>query len=158
MKNGKAILGVVLVFVLGVLAGGLITHRFYMRRIRAVLSGQPVVSTATIVRDLNRQLQLTPEQRDKLQPVINETRQRLQQVREQIEPQALGVFDDAVKRVREILTPEQREKFDKIVADRKASWPKLLPSAPPATMPTPLRQPAGAANASASGWRKSQKN
>lgn len=128
MKNWKAILGVVGIFVLGILAGALITHRIYQKRIRAFVRGQAVVPAGLIVRQLGGQLNLSADQRAKLLPIINDTRQRFQQIRSQAEPQVHETFQDTERRIRELLTPEQRIKFDKIVAEYKARWPKVTVS------------------------------
>jgi Spy/CpxP family protein refolding chaperone len=130
MKNWRAILGVAAIFVLGMLAGALITHRIHVKRIRAFLRGQTVVSTEAIVRQMGWQLSLTTKQRAQLLPIINDTRQRLQQVRVQAEPQVREALQDAEKRIREMLTPEQQTKFDKLIAERKTRWPKLTYSPP----------------------------
>jgi Spy/CpxP family protein refolding chaperone len=125
MKNWKAILGVLAIFVLGIIAGGLITHRIYQKRIRAFLRGQGAVPAELIVRQMSSQLNLTADQRAQVVPIINDTRQRIQRIRVQAEPQVREAFQETERRVRELLTPEQCAKFDKIVAEHKARWPKV---------------------------------
>jgi len=131
MKNWKAILGVVGIFVLGASAGALVTHRVYQKRIRAYLRSQAAMPSELIVRQMSSELNLTAEQRAQLLPIINDTRQRFQQIRAQAEPQVREAFQDTVQRIREILAPGQRAKFDKQIAEHKARWPKLTLSSSP---------------------------
>ena len=134
MKNWKAILGVLGVFVLGALAGALVVHRVYQRRIHAFIRGGPA-ATEMIVRRLNGQLDLPPDQRAQVETIVRESRQKLRETRQQIDPQVHAVFQDMDQRVRELLTSDQRVKFDKLVAERKAKWAQFHP--PPAAPPPP---------------------
>ncbi|MBM3858314.1 MAG: hypothetical protein FJ395_01540 [Verrucomicrobia bacterium] len=137
MKHWKAILGVLVVFVLGAIAGGLVTRGFYQKRIRALWRGQMVVAPELIVREMGGQLNLTPEQRAQIAPIIDDTRQRLQQARAQSEPQVREAFQDMLRRIRETLTPEQQKRFDRLNAERRERWKKVFPRIAPASSPTP---------------------
>ena len=132
MKNLKAFLGVLAVFVLGTLAGALVTHRIYQRRIHAFLRGGPA-ATEMIVRRMNWQLDLTPAQRAQVETIVRDSRQKLREARQQIDPQMRALFQDMDQRIREVLTPEQRVKFDKLMAERQAKWQHFRP--PPAPPP-----------------------
>ena len=134
MKNWKAILGVLAVFVLGTLAGALVTHRIYQRRIHTFFRGGPA-ATEMIVRRMNGQLDLTPAQRVQVETIVRNSRQKLRETRQQIDPQMRALFQDMDQRIREILTPEQRAKFDKLTAERQAKWQHFR--SPPADRPPP---------------------
>jgi len=58
MRNWKAILGVLAVFLLGVIAGGLATHGFYQKRIRAHWRGQAAATPEVIARQMGGDLTL----------------------------------------------------------------------------------------------------
>jgi Spy/CpxP family protein refolding chaperone len=135
MKNWKAILGVLAVFLLGVTAGGLATHGFYQKRIRAYQRGQATATPEAIARQMGAQLKLTPEQRDQIAAIIGDTRQRLQQARAQSEPQVRDAFQDMTRRVRDTLTPEQRQQFDRLTSERRERWKKVFPRIAPASSP-----------------------
>jgi len=137
MKNWKAILGVLAVFLLGVIAGGLATHGFYQKRIRAHWRGQAAATPEVIARQMGGQLKLTPEQRDQIATIIGDTRQRLQQARAQSEPQVREAFQDMTRRIRDTLTPEQRQQFDRLTTERREHWKKYFPRIAPASSPTP---------------------
>lgn len=123
MKNWKTILGVILVFVFGMLAGGLVTGKILQRRLR---QGAPAVSEI-IVRRLSVSLHLDQQQREQLRTIVGEAQQEMEAVRKQVQPQFAEVFDRAENRVREMLRPEQREKFEEIVVEGRAKWRPKVP-------------------------------
>jgi len=135
MRNWKAILGVLAVFLLGCIAGGLAMHGYYQKRIRVHLRGQPILPAEVIARQMSGQLRLTPEQRDQIATIIADTRQRLQQVRAQSEPQVREALQDMTRRIRETLTPEQKKQFDRLTAERREWLKKYFPRLAPATSP-----------------------
>lgn len=135
MKNWKAILGVSAVFLLGVIAGGLATHGFYQKRIRAHLRSQATVAPEVIARQMAGQLKLTPEQHTQITTIIGDTRQRLQQARAQSEPQVREAFQDMTRRIRETLTPEQQKQFDRVTAERRERLKKYFPRIAPVSSP-----------------------
>lgn len=132
MKNWKSILGVLLVFVLGALAGGLLVHRLHQKKIQAVIAGrQPVVAPELLVRRMNWELKLTPAQRSQVIAIVRDTQRQLRETRQQVDPQVRATFQQMEQRIGEVLTPEQRERFAKLMAERKARWPLLAPAAGP---------------------------
>jgi hypothetical protein len=122
MKNWKTILGVVAVFVLGMLAGGLVTAKIFQHRIHQVLTGDQSVVANVIVRRLCWRLRLDATQREQLRAIVSEAQQELKTVRKQVQPQVEEILDRAVAKERATLRPEQVEKFDRLVAERKTKW------------------------------------
>ena len=120
MKNWKAILGVVAVFLLGMIAGSLIT--FGVIRQMFPLGRGPQVRTDFIVRKLSWDLWLDAQQREQLRGIVQEGQQEMKAVRQPMHPQVEAILDRADAKVRAILRPNQVEKFDKLVAERKAKW------------------------------------
>ena len=123
MKNWKTILGIILVFVFGMLAGGLVTGKILQRRLR---QGPPAVSE-TIVRRLSVSLHLDQQQRDELRTIVRDAQQEMETVRKQVQPQFADVFDRAEGRVREMLRSDQREQFEQIVDEGRAKWRPKVP-------------------------------
>ena len=119
MKNWKAIAGIVLVFVLGMLAGGLVT----VGVIRHKLMTNPSQAVANaVVRRLSWELRLNAAQREQLRGIVAEAQGQIKLVRREIQPEVAKILDDAVAKVRATLRPEQQAKFDRIVAERRAKW------------------------------------
>jgi Spy/CpxP family protein refolding chaperone len=118
MKNWKAIVGVLLVFVLGMAAGGLVT----LGVIRHRWMRGPQAMADFAVRRLSWELRLDAAQRQQLRAIVADTQQEMKAVGQQVQPQIEQTLGKAEHRVRAMLRPDQREKFDKLVAERKAHW------------------------------------
>ena len=117
MKKWKTIVSVVLVFLLGSLAGALVTHEIYQHRIESFIRGEP--KRELIVRRLNHQLNLDTAQLAQLRGIVEETYTGIKDVRKQIRPQIEEILESSQNRVRAILRPDQLEKYEKILAERK---------------------------------------
>ena len=113
MGTRRAILYLVAIFVLGVVVG-LLGERLIERR-----WGREHESwkerRAKVVDRFSRELNLTPEQRDQLARILDETGQRYQTLHEQVRIQYNEIRQSGRQRIREILTPEQRTRFEEIV-------------------------------------------
>jgi hypothetical protein len=120
MKKWKIIISVILVFLLGALAGGLVTHKIDQRRIAGIIRGEPREVGEMIVQRLNHKLYLDREQVDKLRVIVYETRDEIRKVRNQFRPQIREILERSRGRVRAILRPDQLQEYEKIVAERKA--------------------------------------
>jgi hypothetical protein len=122
MKNWKAILGVVVVFLLGMTAGWFLTRAAAAKRLHRVLHGQTAFTAEEITRRLSRQLRLDAAQREQMLPLVQAAQTQIRDARTQCQPKVLAALDDFDAKARVVLRPEQLEKFDKLVADRKAKW------------------------------------
>jgi Spy/CpxP family protein refolding chaperone len=65
-----------------------------------------------LVRRLTRELNLNATQVQQLTQIMDETAKKFDDVRKQMDPQFDAVRKESQDRVRQILTPEQRDKFD----------------------------------------------
>jgi hypothetical protein len=120
MKNVKVIVGILFVFSLGVACGALIMHIAYGSRMEAFVSGKPEVREEILLKRLDRRLDLDDRQRDIVRTIIHETATELKSIRNQFRPQMNVVLDKGRAEVRKALRPEQQEKFDKFIAERRA--------------------------------------
>jgi|SRR5579862_831754 len=120
MKNWKAILGVIAIFILGGLAGSITT--IGLVRHRLVSGHGPQMMADLIVRRLSWELRLDRDQRAQLRTIVTEGQEELRAIRKQIQPQVEEQLTRAEGKVRAILRPDQQEKFDKLIAERKARW------------------------------------
>lgn len=118
MKSWKAILGVCVVFLLGLLCGCLLTLGFIKR---AVTRG-PEAASQFVVHRLSRQLDLDHSQRERLQRTIQTAQKDMLALREKTRPERREILERAEAEVRSFLRPEQCAKFEKLVADAKAGW------------------------------------
>ncbi|MBE0605451.1 MAG: hypothetical protein IH610_04095 [Deltaproteobacteria bacterium] len=114
MKRWKSILGVLLVFLLGVLSGAAICHRFDRQSVEAVLSGRGNATVDLVVRRLSRSLDLDPAQQDQVRAIVTETHREIVEIRKPVRAQVMATLENSRIRVRAILRPDQQAKFDRI--------------------------------------------
>ncbi len=126
MKTWKIVLGVVLVFVLGMCAGALVTHRIYHKKIRELVANPPAVRHF-MVRTMSRQLHLTPAQQVEVDNAIRDAQREFQAVRKQVQPQIQDILHRAEDRIRQQLDASQRARFDAFVERQEKRWqnPKM---------------------------------
>ncbi len=149
MRRALRILGVLLIFIFGIIVGGAGASAGFAQKIREVLTGGPEAVVKEIVKRLDEELKLDPEQKRMLQGIADETHIRLRQSREKIQPEVDRTLGEAEGKVRAILYPNQVEKFDKLIHKGGDKWkakagggdaPAVLPE-PPLPEPDP-HQPA----------------
>ena len=130
MKPWKVILAAVLIFAAGAMAGTSLTRRAP----RAATNSRPmgtnqvspptaapnfVVQRLEFLRQAERQLDLTPEQRAKVEQIMTDSRQRTRLVMEKLTPELRDELKRTTQAIRETLTgKEQREKFDRLMRNR----------------------------------------
>lgn len=67
----------------------------------------------SVVERMNRELDLTPAQRDRIGDIMRDARFKLIQARRDFQHQRHQLFWQALAQVRSVLTPEQQKKFDR---------------------------------------------
>jgi len=119
MKRWKSILGVLLVFLLGALAGAAVEHRVARQSFENILSGKGGGTVDLVVGRLTRSLELDPTQQDQVRAIVTETRREIVEIRKPVHAQVMASIDASRTRIRAILRPEQQEKFDRFQAERR---------------------------------------
>ena len=120
MKKWKAVTGVILIFILGAVAGGIADRMLCWHRVESIISGGPKARMELMVHKLSCELKLNAEQKAKLEAIAKETRMQVREVKKQIKPQVDAIIAVQADKVRAMLTPEQKEKFEKFLAQKKA--------------------------------------
>jgi Spy/CpxP family protein refolding chaperone len=64
---------------------------------------------------LERQLRLTPEQRERVDKIMTEGQERVRELRARIDPEMRKELQQAREQIRSVLTPEQREQFEQMM-------------------------------------------
>jgi flagellar biosynthesis chaperone FliJ len=101
------------VFLLGVLLGGVGDHLWNRR-----VSGQPAVWSSgrltrdDLIRNFSREVQLTPDQEKQLSAIMDDTHAKWQALYAPLDAQREAIRQQARKRIRAMLTPEQQPKFE----------------------------------------------
>ncbi len=108
----KAILLVLVLFVLGIALGSVGTYVVTTRVQAAKPQTTPARNhMAMFTRDLN----LNPDQQSQIQAILNDTRSRYAQLHEKLDPEYEQVRHESRERIRQVLTPDQRPKFEELL-------------------------------------------
>lgn len=111
----KAVLLVVVVFVLGIALGAvgtyLVTSRVQAARVQPSLRTGPGHAMAVFTRDLD----LNQDQQNQIQAILNDTRAKYAQLHEKLDPEYEEVRQEGRQKIRQVLTPEQRPKFEDLL-------------------------------------------
>jgi Spy/CpxP family protein refolding chaperone len=62
--------------------------------------------------EMSESLNLTPEQKAKVRPIIDQAKPQLKQIHEEAMTKAKSVMDASIAQIRPLLTPEQQTKLD----------------------------------------------
>jgi len=120
MKNPKALLGILFVFILGAASGALVTHSIHHARFESFVKGGPAAREELFVKRLTSKLDLDSRQQEQVRAIVHETHSGISQVRNQIRPRIESLLEQGQGRINNILRPDQQEKFRTIIAERKA--------------------------------------
>jgi Spy/CpxP family protein refolding chaperone len=100
----------VIIFVLGFTAGILALN---------VYRGWARGGQGNRIDELADRLQLTAEQKTKVQEIFSDTREQLRAARQEMEPRMAEIRRQADGRLQTVLTPEQWEKFQRLRDERQ---------------------------------------
>jgi len=122
MRTVKRILGIILIFLFGVFVGGAVTGASIVNKTREVMLGGPKAVMETIVKRLDSELKLDPEQKRKLQTIVDDAHIKLRQSQDKIQPEINATLSEAEHHVRAMLYANQVEKFDRLVNRSREKW------------------------------------
>jgi Spy/CpxP family protein refolding chaperone len=113
-KRGEAAVLVLVVFLLGALLGGVGNH-LWDERVwgKQTINTQPTRNE--IVAKLTTDLQLTSDQQQQLGAIVDDTRAQWRTLYTTIEPRHEQIRQQSRDRIRAILTPEQKPKFEQFM-------------------------------------------
>jgi Spy/CpxP family protein refolding chaperone len=115
-NNRKALALIVLVLFLGI-ALGAVGHSLFDRRVlgartQAQTEPQPRPNPPRAVARLTTELNLTPDQQKQIGEILMDMQRRYDAAHDQINPQLYQIREQGHDQIRQILTPEQRPKFE----------------------------------------------
>jgi hypothetical protein len=126
------------VFVLGVVAGGLLALNFGDMRFSAFLNrtGDPSSFAQRLDKKLATQYQLSPGEQVKIAPLTQQMAKNLYQIRRKFADDVLATLDNSHARIGAQMTPEHRAAYAKdIAAKRQRAASMLLPPPPAGVQP-----------------------
>jgi periplasmic protein CpxP/Spy len=71
------------------------------------------------IEKMTDQLNLTPEQKAKAQPIIDQARPQIENIHREAMQKMKAVMDNAMAQIRPLLTPEQQKKLDEVKNERR---------------------------------------
>lgn len=81
---------------------------------RPPVGARPAFVSERVVRRLDRELELEPEQRDSVEAILQRQREVALEQLSDVAPRLRESVDSAVAQIRRLLTPEQRTRFEEI--------------------------------------------
>lgn len=114
---------VLMIFVLGFLAGALSLNAYHAWRLRSGGENRE----ARFEKILN-QLQLTQEQQTQVKQIFSDTRTELQSLRKESEPKFENIRKQTDERLQKVLKPEQWQKFQQMREEMRKQNPRGRPA------------------------------
>ena len=116
MKRWKLISGLLLVFVLGVLAGAFGT-RVYLKDRFERLRKDPKARQAFIMRKLSKELELTPGQKIKIEKIVEQLGEKRREFFLKNRPEIKKIMDEGFAQIKKELDNDQQKKLDVLRAE-----------------------------------------
>lgn len=113
MKAWKVILATLVIFCAGGLVGGLVVKEFYASNpapAPVTWSGQTRLQT--LLRRMDRELALTPEQHDQIERIVSACQERMRELSKPVSLEGRKETASTLAQIRGLLTPDQQVKFD----------------------------------------------
>ncbi len=123
MNPWKVILATLVIFSTGVVTGGLMVRNTQLmrpHRSQHSTNGHPVQVTSPgfirfeFLRRAQHELDLTPEQRQRMDQLIDESQERIRKLWEPVTPKVREELHQTKAQFRALLTPEQQTRFDEL--------------------------------------------
>ena len=133
VSRWKVLFAAIVIFAAGAATGGMIVRTYAPKIVHRTHVTPPVQMSTEhrmeYVKKLDRELQLTPEQHQKVEAIIAASQERMKKVWDGVEPQVKEEYRCSRRDIFEILMPEQKEKM-------KQRWRRMRNSGTnvPATM------------------------
>ncbi len=131
MRRFRGCLGVVFIFVLGLLVGGFFGAVFgwvgFFQRITS--KGGPGVVREVLFQRAKDDLGLDAAQQQQVRAILEETSAELEGITAPVRPSVEAALVRAEGRIGALLTPKQGRKFDRFMKETRRRWGQEMPAA-----------------------------
>jgi hypothetical protein len=164
VNSWKVILATIVIFGAGVITGGLLVDHV-QRQPHHHAGGPPApppgpsplpnpfhpdVLNKQFVEQLDDKLDLSPDQKQKIQKIISQGQQNTRDLWKLVSPPFRNILQDTRQQIREVLTPDQRKEFEILMKQQRHPSSTNAPPVqlPPSTNtpPAPPIQPSAITN------------
>jgi hypothetical protein len=118
MKSFKPMVGLILVFILGAGSGSAATYLFLQAHFETAHGASPHSREEMLLRRLTERLSLDSQQQQQVKAIIHDTHEKIHLVRQRTRPEIEFLKTEGQQRISMILRPDQRQIFERIVAER----------------------------------------
>ena len=118
--RAKVIAAALAVFVLGCVTGAALDSAYRMRAAGPRRPTHRQQGRDDFFNSLQKNLDLDARQAEQIRAVIDETREGYHQLQTEVSPRYDALRRDGRTKIRALLTPEQQQKFDQMIAERDA--------------------------------------
>jgi len=141
----KVILATLVIFTTGLIAGGLMVKKLSPRplsqppqRLGPMTPAEPWLMRDALLFQMQRELNLSPEQRKRIQRVLEESRENWKILWEIMGPEVQAELRQVREAITEELDPNQRERFEKLLQQRPRRPNQMFQDG---NQPGPFREP-----------------
>jgi hypothetical protein len=128
----KVILATLVIFCSGLVVGALLVRKTArpIQIAQALQRGHTNAPTAwnllqkELIRKMDRELKLSPEQRERIGKILKESQERTKQIREEIAPEMREELKKVREQIRSELDPEQQQKFEEALKSKSPKKPE----------------------------------
>jgi len=121
MQKLKVGLVLALIYFAGI-ATGVVATRTVVRHMVAAAVQNPARVKLLIERRLTRQLKLDAGQQNKVEQILIRTQNELRSLRQDFGPRFQAILLNTQTEISAVLTPEQRQRFDKLREENRHLW------------------------------------
>ena len=129
MNRIKLVIGIILLLLLGAVAGSVGTGIYIRHRIEHIAPGKPP-KAHFLLRKLSRELDLTEAQQVEIRKILEESHTEISDLRRKFLPEIKEITDQSFALIKEKLNEEQKQKLDKLHG-RLKRWRKRGHFPPP---------------------------
>jgi len=115
VNTWKPILAALVIFAAGVVTGGLTVNLRQQPAAKKPVAMPRESQLRELSRRMQAELDLTPEQRERIETIIHDSQERVKSLRDGVGQKTGEEFREMRQKIRDELTPEQRRKFAEIM-------------------------------------------
>ncbi|MGA2657837.1 MAG: hypothetical protein ABSH34_09990 [Verrucomicrobiota bacterium] len=138
MNTWRVILATMVIFGTGVVTGGLLVeHAGHIRHARLPRAGNanrqaqqpssPSGLRLDLLRRLESELSLTPEQKARIDAMIRQGQERTRKIMDPVRPQLQEELRKVTAAFRDALAPDQQRRFDELLKQQQRPWETRRP-------------------------------